>query len=89
MKVRECILYHGPHHADGYNRTIPGLSGLHDLHPTGRLVDGESPLVEDRLELVPVNDVESVVVTLGELDSLGSFDLSGLQSFLLGNNLCP
>ena len=64
-----------------------GRVGLHDLHPTGGLVNGEPPLLEDCLELVPVDDIKSVVVSLGELDSLGSLDLSGLESFLFRNNL--
>ena len=61
---------------------------LHYLHPATRLVDREFPLGEDLLELIPCDDVEPVVGSLGELDPGRSIDLYGLEPLDLGDVLC-
>ena len=62
-------------------------SGFHDLHPAAGFVNGELPLGEDRFELLPSDDVESVVLPLRELNALGPLDLAGLETLVLGYRL--
>ena len=66
---------------------IEELSLLHDLHPAAGLVNCELPLGKDRLELVPRYDIEPVVLALGKLDAVGTLNLPGLETLVLGDGL--